>query len=62
MAARKEDLFREALGDTLPAMPPGAQHLLDLLSKHNVNPAPPTPHPCCLYPLMIDELILIFTR
>lgn len=36
LAARKEDLFREALGDTLPAMPPGAQHLLDLLSKHNV--------------------------
>lgn len=36
LAARKEDLFREALGGAPPATPPGALLLLDLLQKHNV--------------------------
>ena len=40
LAARKEDLFRELLGDTVPAMPPGAAHLLALLQKHNVRSQP----------------------
>ena len=45
LAARKEDLFREALGGAPPATPPGALLLLDLLQKHNVRlcPAPPAP-------------------
>lgn len=36
LAARKEDLFRDLLGDTPPVTPPGALQLLDMLQKHNV--------------------------
>ena len=37
LAARKEDLFRELLGDTAPAVPPGATALLSLLLKNKVR-------------------------
>ena len=37
LAARKEDLFRGLLGDTKPAVPPGASSLLELLEKNKVR-------------------------
>ena len=37
LAARKEDLFRELLGDTVPPVPPGAGALLQLLVKNKVR-------------------------
>ena len=37
LAARKEDLFRGLLGDTKPAVPPGASSLLELLEKNKVG-------------------------
>jgi len=37
LAARKEDLFRGLLGDTKPAVPPGASSLLELLQKNKVR-------------------------
>ena len=37
LAARKEDLFRGLLGDTVPAVPPGASSLLELLLKNKVR-------------------------
>ena len=37
LAARKEDLFRQLLGDTVPAVPPGAGALLSLLLKNKVR-------------------------
>ena len=39
LAARKEDLCRELLGDTVPAVPPGAGGLLELLLKNKVRAA-----------------------
>jgi HAD superfamily hydrolase (TIGR01509 family) len=36
LAARKEDMYRELLGDRVPMMPAGVQHLLDLLNANEV--------------------------
>ena len=42
LAARKEEIYRELLGDRTPLVPSGLQKLMDTLNTHKVGHA----HPC----------------
>jgi hypothetical protein len=41
LCARKEEIYRDLLGDSLPVVPPGTRSLLDTLSKQNVRARSP---------------------
>lgn len=36
LTARKEEIYRDLLGDRIPLVPAGARHLIDVLGKHQV--------------------------
>lgn len=36
LTARKEEIYRQLLGDRVPLVPSGVRHLIDVLGKHQV--------------------------
>lgn len=44
LTARKEEIYRQLLGDRTPLVPSGVRHLIDVLGKHQVNSLRPILH------------------
>ena len=40
LTARKEEIYRDLLGERIPLVPAGARQLIDVLGKHQVGNAP----------------------
>lgn len=44
LTARKEEIYRQLLGDRTPLVPSGVRHLIDVLGKHQVSSPRPAAH------------------